>query len=180
VQVVALDWKWLFIYPEQGVASVNELVLPVGAPAHFSMTSASVMNTFYIAQLGGMIYVMNGMVTQLSLQADQPGDYYGRSGHFSGDGFSAMQFTAHAVPQAQFTQWVEATRNGGGEVLDKAAYAELEKQNVPDHPFTYRAVDPNLFADITTQRIAPAPGPDTGRGGAGVEEKAQSEKRAEK
>ncbi|MDO9709016.1 ubiquinol oxidase subunit II [Paracraurococcus lichenis] len=172
VQVVALDWKWLFIYPEQGVASVNELVLPAGAPVHFSMTSASVLNTFWIPQLGGMIYVMNGMVTQLNLQADHPGAFYGRSGHFSGDGFSDMRFTARAVPGEEFARWVEAVR-GTGAALDRPAYAELTKQNVPDRPFTYRSVAPDLFASVTTQRIPPADGPGSGRGGPGIMEKAE-------
>src|SRR4051812_2326242 len=81
VQVVSLDWKWLFIYPEQGVAAVNELVVPAGRPVHFSLTSASVMNAFFVPQLGSMIYAMNGMTTQLHLQADRPGDFYGRSSH---------------------------------------------------------------------------------------------------
>jgi cytochrome o ubiquinol oxidase subunit 2 len=91
---------------------------------------------------------------------------------FSGDGFSDMHFTANAVPPAQFGQWVEATRRSGP-VLDNAAYAQLAKQSVPDHPFTYRAVDPGLFAAVTTQRIPPAPGPSHGRGGPGVEERAE-------
>lgn len=164
VQVVSLDWKWLFIYPAQGIASVNQLVFPVGAPVHLSMTSASVMNTFSAPQLAGMIYVMNGMVTQLSLQADHPGDYLGRSGHFSGDGFSDMKFTARAAPPEQFAQWVQAAR-ADGPMLDRAAYAELARQNVPPRPFTYRGVDPGLFQAIATQDIPPADGPDSGPGG---------------
>ena len=98
VQVVSLDWKWLFIYPDQGIASVNELVVPVAAPVHFSLTSASVMNSFFVPQLGSMIATMNGMVTQLHLQADQSGEFYGQSTQFSGDGFSGMQFVVRAVP----------------------------------------------------------------------------------
>ncbi|MBL6455528.1 ubiquinol oxidase subunit II [Belnapia sp. T6] len=172
VQVVALDWKWLFIYPEQGIASVNELVVPAGAPVHFDMTSASVMNTFSIPQLGGMIYVMNGMVTQINLQADHPGEFYGRSAHFSGDGFSDMKFTTRAVPEAEFARWVETVR-GSGQALDRAAYTELMRQSVPDRPFTYRSVEHDLFAAVTTQRIPPAPGPRSGRGGPGIEEKAE-------
>ena len=87
VQVVSLDWKWLFIYPQEGVASVNTLAAPVGRPIHFTLTSASVMNTFFVPQLGSMIYTMNGMADNLWLQADRPGDYYGLSGMISGDGF---------------------------------------------------------------------------------------------
>ena len=92
VQVVSLDWKWLFIYPNQRVASVNQLVIPAGVPVHFSLTSASVMNAFFIPQLGSMIYTMNGMTTQLNLQADAPGTFLGLSSHYSGDGFSGHAF----------------------------------------------------------------------------------------
>ncbi|HEV7577533.1 MAG TPA: ubiquinol oxidase subunit II, partial [Caldimonas sp.] len=88
IEVVSLDWKWLFIYPEQGLASVNQLVVPAGVPLHFRLTSASVMNSFFVPQLGSMIYTMNGMETELYLHADEPGTYAGRSAQFSGDGFS--------------------------------------------------------------------------------------------
>src|SRR6185312_5603133 len=96
VQVISLDWKWLFIYPEQHIASINQLVAPVGVPLHFSLTSASVMNVFFVPQLGSMIYTMNGVVTQLHLQADRPGDFFGESAQFSGDGFPDMRFTLRA------------------------------------------------------------------------------------
>ena len=173
VQVVALDWKWLFIYPEQGVASVNELVVPAGAPVHFAMTSASVLNTFYIPQLGGMIYVMNGMVTQINLQADDPGNYYGRSAHFSGDGFSDMQFVTRALPAAQFEQWAEATRRNG-RTLNRDAYADLAKQSVLARPVAFGGIDPGLFAAVTTQEVPPSAGPQTGRGGdPGIQERGQ-------
>ncbi len=102
VQVVSLDWKWLFIYPEQGVASVNQLVVPAGVPVHFSLTSASVMNAFFVPQLGTMIYTMNGMTTQLNLQADQPGVFHGLSSQYSGDGFSGMAFEVRAVSSGDF------------------------------------------------------------------------------
>src|SRR5580692_7068161 len=113
IQVVSLDWKWLFIYPDNGIASVNELVVPAATPIHFKLTSASVMNTFFVPQLGGMIYTMNGMADDLYLQADHPGVYAGRSAHFSGDGFSDMHFDVHAVPPAAFAAWVGQTRGQG-------------------------------------------------------------------
>src|SRR5262249_18358978 len=100
VQVVSLDWKWLFIYPDQGVASVNRLVLPVGTPVRFQLTSASVMTAFFIPRLGSMIYTMNGMVTPLNLRADRPGVFQGEASHFSGDGFSDMRFETDAVTPA--------------------------------------------------------------------------------
>src|ERR1700751_1362197 len=121
VEVVSLDWKWLFIYPEQGVASVNELVVPAGVPVHFSLTSASVMNMFFVPALGTMIATMNGMVTQLYLQADRPGEFYGPSGQFSGAGFSGMHFTVRALPTDEFTQWLDAARNAGS-TLDRNGY----------------------------------------------------------
>jgi cytochrome o ubiquinol oxidase subunit 2 len=164
VQVVSLDWKWLFIYPEQGVASVNRLVVPAGRPVHFSLTSASVMNSFFVPQLGSQIYTMNGMVTQVSLQADKPGSYYGLSTHYSGDGFSDMNFMVNAVSPARFAAWVASTR-GAGPALDAPGYAALSRQSAAVQPFTYRTVVPQLFQAVATQRIAPAAGPQEGRGG---------------
>ena len=158
IQVVALDWKWLFIYPDQGVASVNQVVVPAGKPLHFSITSASVMNQFFVPQLGSMIAAMNGMVTQLHLQADHPGDYYGQSAQYSGDGFSGMHFILHAVPDDEFTRWAAAAHQNGP-ALDRAGYAELARQSQDVAPFTYRAIDPKLFGDIASLAIAPAPGP---------------------
>lgn len=167
VQVVSLDWKWLFIYPDQGIATVNQLVIPTGVPVHFSLTSASVMNTFFIHRLGSMIYTMNGMVTQVHLQADQPGTYWGQSGQFSGDGFSDMNFQTRAVSPAEFAGWVAATK-GKGPALDAAAYAGLAKQGTVKTPYGYGAVQPGLFSLIATQKIGPAPGPQAGRGGVNV------------
>jgi cytochrome o ubiquinol oxidase subunit 2 len=162
VQVVALDWKWLFIYPDQRVASVNRLVMPAGTPVHFSLTSASVMTAFFVPQLGSMIYVMNGMRTQLNLRADATGIYRGLASHFSGDGFPDMHFAVDAVPPAQFAQWAAATRNHGP-ALDAGSYGQLEQQNVPQGPFTYGTVDPTLFEQIVAQKLPPGPGPQVGR-----------------
>ena len=147
VQVVSLDWKWLFIYPEQGIASVNHLTVPVGTPISFELTSSSVMNSFFVPQLGSQIYTMSGMATHLQLQADHPGTYPGLSANFSGDGFADMHFTVDAVPAEQFAQWVSAARNGGP-MLDAAAYADLAKPSKAVAPFTYRAVAPDLFTGI--------------------------------
>jgi cytochrome o ubiquinol oxidase subunit II len=162
VQGVSLDWKWLFIYPEQRVASVNQLVVPAGVPVHFSLTSGSVMNAFFIPQLGSMIYTMNGMTTRLNLQADEPGTFRGLSSHYSGDGFADMHFEVRAVPPDQFAGWIDATRTTG-QPLDPAGYTELAKQSVGVAPFTYRDVEPGLFQEITTQKLPPGPGPRTGR-----------------
>ncbi len=158
VQVVSLDWKWLFIYPEQHIASVNRLVIPAGVPVHFSLTSASVMNAFFIPRLGSMIYTMNGMATQLNLSADTPGIYRGLSSHYSGDGFSGMHFEVDARPTAGFDAWV-ATARDGGPTLTARSYAELAKQSIGVAPFTYHDVDPDLFKKIVTQALPPGPGP---------------------
>ena len=140
VQVVSLDWKWLFIYPDQHVASVNELVIPAGTPVRFALTSASVMNAFFIPQLGSMIYTMNGMRTQLNLSADKPGTYYGLSSHYSGDGFSDMHFNVHAVPADQFSAWVDKTHKRRPDA-DAANLRRPRQADLNVTPFTYRAVD---------------------------------------
>ena len=165
VQVVSLDWKWLFIYPKQGVAAVNQLTLPAGVPVHFSITSSSVMNTFFVPELGSMIYSMNGMTTQLNLQADEPGVFHGLSGHYSGEGFADMHFEVHAVPAAEFATWVDSTRTNGRS-LDTAEYNELAKQSIAVAPSTYRTVAPDLFQKIVSLELAPGPGPETAHEGA--------------
>jgi cytochrome o ubiquinol oxidase subunit 2 len=161
VQVVSLDWKWLFIYPEHGVASVNEIVIPVDTPVHFSLTSASVMNMFFVPQLGSMIATMNGMVTQLHLKADHAGNFFGQSAQYSGDGFSGMHFTLRAVTQGEFDQWI-ATARQTGPALDLEAYVSLAQQSENVAPYTYREVEPMLFRDLVTQQLPPGPGPASG------------------
>jgi cytochrome o ubiquinol oxidase subunit II len=134
VQVVSLDWKWLFVYPDLGIASVNDLVVPAKVPVHFSLTSASVMNMFFVPQLGSMVATMYGMVTQLWLKADQPVELYGQSAQYSGAGFAGMNFIVHAVPQDTFEQWIVATRQTGAALdsagLSRAAAAEPKRQAV--------------------------------------------------
>jgi cytochrome o ubiquinol oxidase subunit 2 len=164
IQVVSLDWKWLFIYPEQHVASVNRLVVPAGVPLHFTLTSASVMNTFFVPQLGSMIYTMNGMATQLYLQADEPGTYAGLSGHFSGDGFSDMHFQVRALPAEDFTAWVAATRQAGSP-LGAERYSALARQSIAEPPSTFGDVAPGLFEQIVSLHLPPGPGPATERHG---------------
>jgi cytochrome o ubiquinol oxidase subunit 2 len=147
VQVISLDWKWLFIYPEEGIASVNKLVVPVGTPISFELTSSSVMNSFFVPQLGSQIYTMSGMATRLHLQADHPGTYPGISAMFSGDGFPDMHFTVDAVTDDRFAQWVRQARETGS-ALDKQAYTDLTKPSKAVAPFTYRDVAPDLFGSI--------------------------------
>ena len=152
VQVVSLDWKWLFIYPEAGVASVNRLVIPVGRPVHFSLTSSSVMNAFFVPRLGSMIYTMNGMVTQLNLQANKVGTYAGQSSQFSGDGFAGMHFDTDVVSAASFDEWVAQTKRAGPQ-LDAASYQVLAKPGGDVAPFSYRRTAPGLFEAIVMRRI---------------------------
>ena len=158
VQVVSLDWKWLFIYPGENVASVNRMVVPAGVPLDLKITSASVFNVFFVPRLGTMIYAMYGMTTRLNLQADRPGVYPGLSAHFSGDGFPGMAFDVHAVPPEQFAQWAAATR-ALGPVLDEAAYRKLLRQSQDVSPYNYRSVQAGLFDDIVEQRLPPGKGP---------------------
>jgi cytochrome o ubiquinol oxidase subunit 2 len=147
VQVVSLDWKWLFIFPDEGIATVNRLTVPVGTPINFDLTSSGVMNSFFVPQLGGQIYTMAGMVTRLRVQADRAGTYRGMSANYSGAGFSDMHFNVDAVAADGFAQWVAATRSTGP-VLDAQTYADLAKPSQAVAPFTYRAVAPHLLDDI--------------------------------
>jgi cytochrome o ubiquinol oxidase subunit II len=157
IQVVSLDWKWLFIYPEQGVASVNHLTIPVGTPVSFELTSSGVMNSFFVPQLAGQIYTMAGMVTRLNLRADYSGTYRGMSANYSGAGFSDMVFKVDAVASDSFAQWAASTRSTGP-VLDAQTYAALVRPSKAVTPFTYRSVTNGLFANILSAAMQPATG----------------------
>jgi cytochrome o ubiquinol oxidase subunit 2 len=158
VQVVSLDWKWLFIYPDQQVASVNQLEIPTGVPLEFLLTSATVMNSFFVPQLGSQIYTMPGMTTRLNLLADRPGEYPGLSANFSGNGFSDMRFLVHAVPASEFASWLEHTRETGA-VLNAEAYAQLAEPGINTNLQTYGGVDPQLFERIVQPAAQPAAAP---------------------
>jgi cytochrome o ubiquinol oxidase subunit 2 len=158
VEVVSLDWKWLFIYPDQGIATVNQLVVPAGTPVSFRLTSATVWNAFFVPQMGTMIYTMPRMTTRLNLQADRQGVYEGLSSHFSGDGFPGMQFQVQALPADQFAMWAKGAR-GQGPVLDGRGFAELSKPSSYVKPMIYGAVAPGLFNAIVANRAPPNPVP---------------------
>jgi cytochrome o ubiquinol oxidase subunit 2 len=147
VDVVALDWKWLFIYPDQGIATVNELVIPAETQISFRLTSATVMNAFFVPQLGSQIYVMGGMKTHLNLLASKPGEYRGISTNFSGDGFADMRFTVRALPADAFANWVTQAHESEP-ALDDSGYAALARPSTAVAPKTYRAVAPDLFEHI--------------------------------
>jgi cytochrome o ubiquinol oxidase subunit 2 len=154
IEVVSLDWKWLFIYPDQRIAAINEVVVPAETPIEFMLTSGTVMNSFLVPQLGSQIYTMPGMTTYLNLMADRPGDYAGLSAQFSGDGFSDMRFVVHAVPASDFRSWLERTR-GVGTALDADAYSQLAGTRSNTQPQTYSGVDPMLFEHIVQTTAQP-------------------------
>jgi cytochrome o ubiquinol oxidase subunit 2 len=144
IEVIAMDWRWLFIYPEQGVASINELAIPVDTPVAFKLTSATVMNSFFIPSLGGQIYAMPGMQTQLQLQASEAGNYRGLSAQFSGDGFSDMHFQVLATDAATFKAWVERTKSAATR-LDASAYDGLAADHKVGEVAYYFPVSDDLF-----------------------------------
>lgn len=155
VQVVSLDWKWLFIYPKQGIASVNQLVVPAGTPIRLRLTSASVMNSFFVPQLAGQIYTMHGMTTRLNLLADHAGTYQGLSSQFSGDGFSDMRFNVIAKSPVDFSAWVQATQAAPAS-LDEAAYQALVKPSAKVAPSVFGSARPGLFDEVSAGH-PPAP-----------------------
>jgi cytochrome o ubiquinol oxidase subunit II len=147
VQVVSLDWQWLFIYPGQHIASLNHLVVPAGVPVRFSLTSTSVMNSFFIPQLGSQIYTMAGMTTHVNLQADERGRYQGLSAQFSGEGFSDMRFDVDALPGDDFQAWVSDVQTKSG-LLDAPTFADLARPSRANGTTTYAQVSGGLFDAI--------------------------------
>lgn len=154
VEVVSLQWKWLFIYPELGIASVNYLPFPEQTPMHFQITSDAPMNSFWIPNLGGQVYAMSGMSTELHLQADQPGSYRGVSANISGAGFASMNFTAQSMKQADFDAWVQ-TAAASKNLLDSASYKTLAQPSTADAPKVFRLMDSNLYDTIMMKYMMP-------------------------
>lgn len=147
IQVVALDWKWLFIYPDQNIATVNTLHVPVGRPVNFQITSDGAMNSFWIPQLGGQIYAMAGMTSQLHLTADKLGTYRGVSANISGDGFAGMKFDVVATGRSDFDTWVSRTQTVDT-ALDSNELLKLELPTQNEAPHMYASVADNLFHNI--------------------------------
>ncbi|MFK0298674.1 ubiquinol oxidase subunit II [Brevundimonas sp. NPDC090276] len=154
VNVVAMDWKWLFIYPEYGIATVNELAAPVDRPIRFHITSTGVMNSFYIPALAGQIYAMPGMETKLHAVINRPGEYVGFSANYSGDGFSHMRFAFHGLDDAGFDQWVAGVR-ADSKSLDRETYLELEKPSEKVPVIHYASVDEGLFDAVLNMCVEP-------------------------
>ncbi len=156
IQVVALQWKWLFIYPEQRIASLNLVQFPENTPIHFEITSDAPMNSFWIPQLGGQIYAMPAMKTQLHLIANEKGTFRGLSANFSGEGFSKMIFTAKATSQEEFDQWVQEAKKSGTP-LEQEAYTVLAKPSMDNPHATYFLKDPGLFDWVIIKYMLPVP-----------------------
>jgi cytochrome o ubiquinol oxidase subunit 2 len=154
VEVVALDWKWLFIYPEEGIATVNDLAAPVDRPIQFKITASTVMNSFFIPALAGQIYAMPNMETQLQAVMNKPGDFEGFSANYSGSGFSGMRFTFHAVSDDAFAQWVQQAK-ASGNALNRDAYVKLEQPSQDEPVHRYASVDAGLYQDILTNCVQP-------------------------
>jgi cytochrome o ubiquinol oxidase subunit 2 len=159
VEVVALNWKWLFIYPDYGIASVNKLPIPVDTPVEFKLTAESIMNSFFVPSLGSQVYAMSGMQTQLNLIANRAGTYRGMSAAFSGGGFSDMHFDTVVTTRKEFDQWIAQARTSPVK-LDKATYSNLERAS-HGYPVTvYSGVEPGLFNGVVNKymRSPAAPG----------------------
>jgi cytochrome o ubiquinol oxidase subunit II len=150
IEVVALDWKWLFIYPEQGIAVVNEVAAPVDVPINFKITASSVMNSFFVPALAGQIYAMPGMQTQLNAVINQPGEFDGFSANYSGAGFSGMHFKFRGVSAARFQTWVQSAKEGG-QALSRQGYVKLAEPSERDPVRRYASVAPGLYDSILNQ-----------------------------
>lgn len=163
VQVIALQWKWLFIYPEYGVASVNYLRIPEDTPISFELTSDAPMNSFWIPQLGGQVYAMSGTSSKLHLMADEPGEYNGVSANLSGEGFAGMKFVAKAGSQADFDAWLEAAKDTPLR-LDAKTYDALARPSKNNKPAIYANVANGLYDSVVEKYMKPAGNTDMNRG----------------
>ena len=152
VQVVAMDWKWLFVYPEQGIALVNELAAPVDRPIHFKLTATSTMNAFYVPDLAGMVYAMPGMQTELHGVINKAGVFPGLASHNSGAGFSGMTFKFHGLSDAGFAQWVQQAQ-AEGKTLDKSTYLQLAKPSERDPVQRFARVDADLYDRVLNRCV---------------------------
>ncbi len=147
VEVVSLDWNWLFIYPDENIASVNKLVIPEGRPVTFDLTSATVMTSFFIPQLGSQIYAMAGMTTHLNLEADSPGTFLGENMEYSGNGYASMHFDTVSLPQSQFAAWVQ-TAKASPSMMTLSQFNQLNTPTLNYPVTTYSSVDPGLFDHV--------------------------------
>jgi cytochrome o ubiquinol oxidase subunit 2 len=154
IEVVALEWKWLFIYPAQGIATVNFIEFPEQTPIHFELTADAPMSSFWIPQLGSQIYAMAAMQTQLNLMADTTGEYTGKDTEINGAGYAGMTFLAKSTSQADFNSWVASVQQSSS-TLDENAYAALAAPSEYNPPAFYSSVDKNLYDTILMKYMAP-------------------------
>lgn len=154
IQVVALQWKWLFIYPEENIATVNYIVFPEKTPLSFELTADAPMNSFWIPRLGGQIYAMSGMVTRTHLMADSVGEYKGSTAEISGTGFAGMKFIAKSVSDDDYTKWVEKVK-ASSSILDRSTYDTLAKPSEDTKATFYAPVERNLYNEIIMKYMAP-------------------------
>ncbi|MCQ4088691.1 ubiquinol oxidase subunit II [Saccharibacillus sp. JS10] len=150
IQVVSLNWKWLFIYPEEGIATVNTITIPEDRPVRFELTADSPMNSFWIPELGGQIYAMSGMSMALHLQADEPGTYFGTAANFTGEHFENMTFDVNATSDAEYDQWIEKAKQSP-ETLTDESYEELSKPSEKEEPMLYSSVPDGIYERIVTK-----------------------------
>lgn len=155
VEVVSLDWKWLFIYPEYKIATINYLRLPTGTPIDFKITAASPMNSFLIPQLGGQIYAMTGMTTQLHLIADDEGVYRGLATNYTGVGFAGMHFDTETTTPEKFSDWVKTTQKMPGKLTSTVFWERLMQKSINDQPGYFGHVDEGLFDGIVMHYMMP-------------------------
>lgn len=166
IQAVSLDWKWLFIYPDQQIATVNEVAFPEDRPIHFRITSGSVMNAFFIPALGSQIYAMAGMDASLNLIANEKGTYKGRSTNYSGAGFSGMTFQSHALSDSGFSDWVDEVKSASGTLTYPAGYNALAEPSHEAPVQYYSDISEGLYGDILDRfRKAPQSAGNNGKGG---------------
>ena len=165
VQVIALQWKWLFIYPDQNIATVNYLQFPEDTPVNFQITADAPMNSFWIPQLGGQVYAMAGMQTKLHLQASSIGEYRGSSANISGEGFAGMAFTAKATSESDFTKWVANSKKSDKE-LTTAEYDALARPSEKNPPATYTISDKKLYDAVMAKYMTPGMSPESDAGSA--------------
>ncbi|MGV6874334.1 ubiquinol oxidase subunit II [Pseudochelatococcus sp. B33] len=152
VEVVSLDWKWLFIYPQYGIATINELAAPLDRPIAFTITSSNLMNSFFVPALAGQIYAMAGMQTKLHAVVNEEGVYEGFSANYTGHGFSTMRFKFHGLPEDAFDAWVTKAR-ASGDALTRAVYLEVERPSEADPVRYFGSVDPGLFDRIVNRCV---------------------------
>ena len=153
IQTVSMDWKWMFIYPQYGIATINEVAAPIDRPIKFELTSTEVMNAFHVPALAGMIYTMAGMQTTLWAVGNDPGVYEGRSSHYSGAGFSGMSFDFHVLEQAEFDDWIGKVEQG--EALDRQHYFELAEPSENVEPMFFTLADAELYHAILNRCLRP-------------------------